>query len=133
MRAKILAAASAVAMSLASAALAQPLQQVTSYLGQTVRTYNKDGSPNGEIPANALPKTPAPIVGADDKGHPGVQDAQGKIIYLKPADILIKGASVCKEMQVAAAGSDRRQALSPLGVKAGAAENSVPCIPERKP
>lgn len=112
----------------ATSAAAQPFGNVEKYLGPSVRTYDAQGNPAGELPVGKLPTLPIPIKARDEKGHPGIE-VGGKLVYLKPADVVVGGIEpACKTFEISQKSSTSSQHLSEIGVSAGAAETSIPCI-----
>lgn len=102
-------------------------QTVTKYVGDTVRTYTKDGQPAGEVKSSSLPKEVL-VEGQDARGHPGIK-VNNQMVYLKASDVFItdSDAPVCQDLALNGkkAGS---QLAATAGVRHGAAEKAVPCI-----
>ncbi len=109
-----------------AAASADGLGKVTQALRPTLRTFDAQGRPTGEIKAAAL-HLPAPIVAHGVGASIGIK-AEGGVVYLRGLDVQTEGVNAtCAPVQAAARPSGSAYATSNMGL-GGAAD----CRPARR-
>src|ERR1017187_4146125 len=110
----------AAALVIAGAAFADGFGKVTQALRPSLRTFDAQGQPLGEVKAGDL-HLPTPIVGRGVGGSIGVRLGSG-VVYLRGLDVQTQGMNAtCTPVQAAARPAGSAYAASNMGL-GGAAD-----------